>query len=129
MNYLSWISYIYQVDYVVKHKRDLSTYVRECNSLPLSMDFLVPQDDEDNNNDESDGSGSSVVDYDEPMSSGSENNNMMMMSMARIQPPMVRKKRSSGVCLCGRSASHDQDMATNINISRRKRIPHRSPLC
>lgn len=68
--------------------------------------------------------GSTIVDCDEPMSScsGSEN-----MSMACTE--IVRKKRS-GWNVCARSMNNKvshEDMASGM--SRRKGIPHRSPLC
>ncbi|DAD49779.1 TPA_asm: hypothetical protein HUJ06_032020 [Nelumbo nucifera] len=115
-----------KVDFVLKHKKNLSPYLRTCNSLQLSSDFLVPQDagDEEATNETP---RSTIVDSDEPMStsssgsSGSEN-----MSVACTD--FIRKKRS-GLYVCARSASKvsDEDMATSI--SRRKGIPHRSPLC
>ncbi|KGN60754.1 uncharacterized protein LOC101202757 [Cucumis sativus] len=114
-----------KVDFVLKHKRDLTSYLRPCNSLPLSMDFLVPQDvgDDEMTNETP---RSTIVDYDEPMSSSSGSENMSI-----AQPPIVRKKRS-GLCLCGRSSRKiisSEDIATSMSISRRKGIPHRSPLC
>lgn len=107
---------------MLKHKRDLSPYLRRCNSLQLSPDFFVPQDmgDEEMTNETPH---STIVDSDEPMSSSSESENT---SMACTE--IVRKKRS-GLYVCGRSANKvsDEDMATSM--SRRKGIPHRSPLC
>lgn len=105
---------------MLKHNKDLSPYLRACHSLQLSPDFLVPPDmGEDEMTNET--PHSTIVDSDEG-SSGSEN-----MSMARTE--IVRKKRS-GLYVCGRSASKvsEEDMATSM-ISRRKGIPHRSPLC
>lgn len=74
---------------------------------------------------------STVVDCDEPMSScsgssGSENN--MSMSCTDI----VRKRRSGWTTVCAKFMANsnkvsDEDMATSM--SRRKGIPHRSPLC
>lgn len=115
---------------MLKHMKDLSPYLRTCNSLQLGPDFLFPQDmgDDEMTNETPN---STIVDSDEPMSSwsgssGSEN----MMSMACTE--IVRKKRSGLNYVCARSASNykvsDEDMATSM-ISRRKGIPHRSPLC
>lgn len=126
---LTWMNFKFvidhQVEYLVQHKRDLASYLRPCHSLPLSMDFLVPQDmgDDEMTNETP---RSTVVDYDEPMSSSSGSENMSI-----AQTSIVRKKRS-GLCLCGRSVRKilsSEDMATSISISRRKGIPHRSPLC
>lgn len=126
-----------QVDYVLTLKRGLSPYLRKCDSLQLSPDFLVPlqseSDDQDMTSDQT--LHSTIVDCDDPMSysssSGSEN-----MSMAYTNgDQIVRKKRSElnySYVYCARSAhkvsDHGQDMASSI-ISRRKSIPHRSPLC
>ncbi|CAJ1944716.1 unnamed protein product [Sphenostylis stenocarpa] len=116
-----------KVDFVLKHYKDLSPYLRTCNSLQLSPDFLIPQEmgDEEMTR-------STVVDCDEPMSScsgssGSENN--MSMSCTEI----VRKRRSGWSTVCAKFMANssnkvsDEDMATSM--SRRKGIPHRSPLC
>ncbi|KAL2338458.1 hypothetical protein Fmac_012904 [Flemingia macrophylla] len=115
-----------KVDFVLKHYKDLSPYLRTCNSLQLSPDFLIPQE-----MGEEEMARSTVVDCDEPMSSssgssGSENN----MSMACTE--IVRKRRSGWSTVCAKFMANsnkvsDEDMATSM--SRRKGIPHRSPLC
>ncbi|KAG4970798.1 hypothetical protein AAZX31_13G149200 [Glycine max] len=116
-----------KVDFVLKHYKDLSPYLRTCNSLQLSPDFLIPQDmgDEEMTR-------STVVDCDEPMSSSSgsseSENNMSMMACTEI----VRKRRSGWSTVCAKFMANsnkvsDEDMATSM--SRRKGIPHRSPLC
>ncbi|XP_022755229.1 uncharacterized protein LOC111303319 isoform X2 [Durio zibethinus] len=115
-----------KVDFVLKHCKDLSPFLRTCNTLTLSPDFLVPQDMGDDEMTNNETPHSTIVDStDEPMSwsSGSSEN----MSMA-YSDQIVRKKRS-GLYLCGRSATKvsEEDMATSM--SRRKGIPHRSPLC
>lgn len=108
---------------MLKHYKDLTPYLRTCNSLQLSPDYLIPQDmgDEEMTN-------STVVDCDEPMSSSSGSENM---SMACTE--IVRKRRS-GWSVCAKFMTKtnsykvsDEDMATSM--SRRKGIPHRSPLC
>lgn len=112
---------------MLKHYKDLSPYLRTCNSLQLSPDFLIPQDmgDEEMTR-------STVVDCDEPMSSSSgsseSENNMSMMACTEI----VRKRRSGWSTVCAKFMANsnkvsDEDMA--ISMSRRKGIPHRSPLC
>ncbi|KAK7304735.1 hypothetical protein VNO77_42622 [Canavalia gladiata] len=104
-----------KVDFVVKHYKDLSPYLRRCNSLQLSPDFLIPQEMGD----------STIVDCDESMSSFCSGSDKMRMTCTEI----VRKKRS-GWNVCARSMTNkvsDEDMVTCI--SRRKGIPHRSPLC
>ncbi|THG15418.1 hypothetical protein TEA_027146 [Camellia sinensis var. sinensis] len=115
-----------KVDFVLKHYKDLSPFIRKCNTLQLSPDFFVPQDmgDDDMTNETPH---STIVDCDdEPMcwssgSSGSDNTSMACTGF-------VRKKRS-GLYVCGRSVNKvsEEDMATSM--SRRKSIPHRSPLC
>ncbi len=104
---------------MLKHYKDLSPYLRTCSSLQLSPDFLIPQDmgDEEMTR-------STVVD--EPMSSSSGSENI---SMACSE--IVRKRRS-GWTVCAKFMANsnkvsDEDMATSM--SRRKGIPHRSPLC
>ena len=70
---------------------------------------------------------STIVDYDEPMSSSSGSSGSENMTKACTE--IVRKKRS-GWNVCARLMANkvsDEDMATSM--SRRKGIPHRSPLC
>lgn len=116
---------------MLKHYKDLTPFLRTCNSLQLSPDFFIPQDMGDFDDTTNETPHSTIVDYDEPMSSscnsgssGSENMSMMCTH------EFVRKKRS-GLYVCGRSVNkashHEEDMATSM--SRRKGIPHRSPLC
>lgn len=115
---------------MLKHYKDLTPYLRTCNTLQLSPDFLIPQD---NMGDEEMSGRSTVVDCDEAMSSyssgssGSEN----MSSMACTEN-IVRKRRSGWTSMCAKFMANsnkvsDEDMATSM--SRRKGIPHRSPLC
>lgn len=113
------------MDFLLKHNKDLSPYLRTCHSLQLSPDFLVPPDmGEDEMTNET--PHSTIVDCDEPMSSSSGSSGSENMSMMCTE--IVRKKRS-GLYVCGRSASKvsEEDMATSM--SRRKGIPHRSPMC
>ena len=119
---------------MLKYKRDLSPYLRTCNSLQLSPDFLVPQDNMGDDDMTNETPHSTIVDSDEPMSSssGSSSGSENMMSMGCTE--IVRKKRSTGLSyVCARSAasykvSDHEDMATSM-ISRRKGVPHRSPMC
>ncbi|KAL6331446.1 hypothetical protein AAG906_011385 [Vitis piasezkii] len=114
-----------KVDFLLKHNKDLSPYLRTCHSLQLSPDFLVPPDmGEDEMTNET--PHSTIVDCDEPMSSSSGSSGSENMSMMCTE--IVRKKRSE-LYVCGRSASKvsEEDMATSM--SRRKGIPHRSPMC
>lgn len=104
---------------MLKHYKDLSPYLRTCKSLHLGPDFLIPQEMGDDET-----TRSTIVDFDEPMSSSSGSENM---SMACTE--IVRKRRS-GWNVCATSMSNKvshEDMVTSI--SRRKGIPHRSPLC
>lgn len=121
-----------QVDFVLKHYKDISPFLRRCTILQLGPDFFIPQDmtDYDTANETPH---STIVDNDEPWdssgSSGSEN--MMIMSTTNNFPctEFVRKKRSE-LYVCGRvtlNSYKNEDMATSMN--RRKGIPHRSPLC
>lgn len=126
---------------MVTLKRGLSPYLKKCETLQLSPDFLVPlqseSDDQDMTSDQT--LHSTIVDCDDPMSysssSGSENMSMSMSMAYTNRDQIVRKKRSGlnySYVYCSRSAhkvsDDDQDMSSNM-ISRRKSIPHRSPLC
>ena len=114
---------------MLKHYKDLSPYLRICNTLQLSPDYLIPQE----MGDELEMTRSTIVDCDDPMSSysgsssGSEN-----MSMPCTE--IVRKRRSGWTNMCAKFMANninkvsDEDMATSM-ISRRKGVPHRSPLC
>ncbi|CAL9057128.1 unnamed protein product [Musa banksii] len=112
-----------KVDYIARHKKDFSHYIRRCQSLQLSPDSIVPPDTEvGDDEDTNETTHSTVVEGDDPMrSSDSEDFNVPYLNF-------IRKKRS-GINLCSRSANKvdTEDMATNM--SRRKGIPHRSPLC
>ncbi|KAK9102095.1 hypothetical protein Sjap_019349 [Stephania japonica] len=117
-----------KVDFVLRHEKDLSPYLKTCKSLQLSPDFLIPQDNGDDVEMTNETPRSTVVDYNEPMmSSSSSSSGSDNMSVTCTE--MVRKK-PSGLFVCARSASRvsNEDMATSM-MSRRKRIPHRSPLC
>ena len=110
---------------MLKHYKDLSPFLRACKVLQLSPDFFIPQDygDDEMTNETPH---STIVDCDEPLSSSSGSSGSENMSFMCTE--FVRKKRS-GLYVCGRSATKitDEDMATSM--SRRKRVPHRSPLC
>ncbi|KAG9451408.1 hypothetical protein H6P81_011373 [Aristolochia fimbriata] len=119
-----------KVEFLLKHEEDLSGCLRTCKTLQLSPDFLAVHDqdmgDEDTNH-------STVVDEEEEeegpgSSSGSEMNLSLHCSSTT---GFVRKKRSGGPYVCARYSAtttiSDADMAAGM--SRRKGIPHRSPLC
>lgn len=130
---------------MLKHYKDLRRFLRTCNTLTLSPDFMIPQEimymEEEMTSNET--PHSTIVDCsddNQPImswssgsgSSGSEN----ISSVTCQNNNIVRKKRSStsttGFYVCGRSANYNkvsdhEDMATSM-ISRRKGIPHRSPL-
>ncbi|KAG6424200.1 hypothetical protein SASPL_114614 [Salvia splendens] len=115
-----------KVEFVLKHYYDLSQLLRVCKTLQLGPDFFIPQDigDDETTNETPH---STVEDSsDEPLSSssGSSGSHSMSFSYTRF----VRKKRS-GLYVCRRLGNkmRGEDMATSM--SRRKRVPHRSPLC
>ncbi|KAL6586224.1 hypothetical protein OROMI_002868 [Orobanche minor] len=121
-----------KVDYVLKHYKDLSPFLRVCKTLQLNPDFFIPQEDINDDNDETTNGtfNSTIVDSSGgPLSSfsGSSSGSEDMMSFSCTE--IVRKKRS-GLYFCGRLSSKitEEDMATSM-MSRRKRVPHRSPLC
>ncbi|KAB5551864.1 hypothetical protein DKX38_009175 [Salix brachista] len=116
-----------KVDYVLKHYRDLSPYLRRCNALTLGPDFFIPQDlADDEMTNETWTPHSTVVDSDEPLSWSSSSSGSENMSMATSE--IVRKKRS-GLYVCARSMNRVSDEDIASSMSRRKGIPHRSPLC
>ncbi|XP_073060215.1 protein RGF1 INDUCIBLE TRANSCRIPTION FACTOR 1-like [Primulina eburnea] len=100
-----------KVDYVLKHYKNLSPFLKVCKTLQLSPDFFIPQD-----------MGDDDTMY-TTLSSDSDSDNVSFSCTE-----LVRKKRS-GLYVCGRLSNEvtDEDMATSM--SRRKGIPHRSPLC
>ncbi|MQL70012.1 hypothetical protein Taro_002315, partial [Colocasia esculenta] len=117
-----------KVDFVLRQKKDLSPYLRTCDSLSLNPDFAVPhegRDDDGNDNT----THSTVVDNDEPMGSSDSEN---LSSAAPCTADFVRKKRS-GLYVCARSAggslSNVNSAEITANVNRRKGIPHRSPMC
>ncbi|KAF6147652.1 hypothetical protein GIB67_031643, partial [Kingdonia uniflora] len=109
-----------KVEFILKSRKDLSPYLRTCTSLQLGPDFLFPQDmgDDETTNETPH---STIVDSDEPMasSSGSENTSMACIDYVR------NKKKGFYVFARLATRSSEEDMTT----SRRKGIPHRSPLC
>ncbi|KAK4479503.1 hypothetical protein RD792_015019 [Penstemon davidsonii] len=120
-----------KVEYVLQHYKDLSPFMKVCKTLQLGPDFFIPQDiaDEETTNETT--AHSTIVDSSEngplSFSSGSSGSENMSFSCTEF----VRKKRS-GLYVCGRLANKineddHEDMATSM--SRRKGIPHRSPLC
>ncbi|KAG6421164.1 hypothetical protein SASPL_117713 [Salvia splendens] len=115
-----------KVEFVLKHYYDLSQLLRVCKTLQLGPDFFIPQDicDDETTNETPN---STVVDSsDEPLSSSSASSGSHNKSFSCTG--FVRKKRS-GLYVCRRLANKikGEDMATSMN--RRKRVPHRSPLC
>ncbi|XP_020265655.1 uncharacterized protein LOC109841178 isoform X1 [Asparagus officinalis] len=111
-----------KVDYLLRHKKDISPYLKTCESLQLSPDFFIPNDAYSGDDEANETTHSTIVEGDEPLgSSDSENFSMPCTGFTR--------KKRSGLYFFARSTSSvsDEDMATNM--SRRKGKPHRSPLC
>ncbi|XP_072970520.1 protein RGF1 INDUCIBLE TRANSCRIPTION FACTOR 1-like [Typha angustifolia] len=108
-----------KVDYLLRQRKDLNKYLRPCKRLQLSPDFFIPHDVDD---EAMETTHSTIIQGDEPMGSSDSEN----LSMPRTE--FVRKKRSE-LYLCARSASRVSDEDMSANMSRRKGIPHRSPLC
>ncbi|KAK1413992.1 hypothetical protein QVD17_29729 [Tagetes erecta] len=117
-----------KVDFVLKHYRDITPFLKICNSLQLGPDFFIPNDNGEYDHMKNKTHHSSITDFDDPVStcsgsSGSENMSMMCTEF-------VSRKKRSGLYTCGRSSNKvhsDEDMTSNM--SRRKSIPHRSPMC
>ncbi|PKU71135.1 hypothetical protein MA16_Dca021705 [Dendrobium catenatum] len=112
-----------KVDYILRHKKDLSPYLRRCKSLQLSPDFLIPQEAYGGDDEMNETTHSTIVEGHELMIS-SDSENLSLTPSAEI----TRKKRS-GLYLCARSASRISDEDPATTMSRRKGIPQRSPLC
>ncbi|XP_010541930.1 PREDICTED: uncharacterized protein LOC104815289 isoform X2 [Tarenaya hassleriana] len=118
-----------KVDFVLKRYKDLTPFLKPCHALTLGPDYIIPQDvgldDDEGDPDSSD----AAVDPMGPASWSSSDNNYPH------DKNIVRKKRS-GFYVCGKSAGNSykavsDDDVSDIStcISRRKGIPHRSPLC
>lgn len=115
------------MDFVLKHYRDLTPFLRVCTSLQLGPDFFIPNDsgDDDMTNETPH---STIVDSDDPMSSGSGSSGSSE-TMSMLCTGFIRKKRSV-LYTCERFSNKvlsEEDMATSM--SRRKGIPQRSPMC
>lgn len=115
------------MDFILENYQDFSPFLRTCNILQLGPDFFIPQ-----GMGNGDTSSDSMISDDQPMSSccyssvsgssGSENMSMFFTEF-------VRKKRSGVMYVCGRSANKVSEQDMVMNMSRRKGIPQRSPLC
>ncbi|KAE8711253.1 putative phosphatidylethanolamine n-methyltransferase [Hibiscus syriacus] len=92
-----------KVDFVLKHYKDLALFLRTCNTLTLSPDFLIPPD----MGDENETSHSTISDELQNWSSGSENFSTAMADNSDHNNPqyqnrhhqIVRKKRSGCICV------------------------------
>ncbi|XP_019183840.1 PREDICTED: uncharacterized protein LOC109178751 isoform X2 [Ipomoea nil] len=114
-----------KVDFVLKHYKDLSPFLRRCTTLQLSPDFFIPQDMADD-----DTANSTIVDCDEPWTSSSASSGGSD-NLSFACTDFVRKKRSTSLYVCRRTDYKiitEEDMASSMS-TRRKGIPHRSPLC
>ncbi|KAL7134599.1 hypothetical protein ABFS83_11G038100 [Erythranthe nasuta] len=118
-----------KVEFVLKHYKEITPFLKVCNTLQLSPDFFIPQDigDEETTNNNNNSPHSTIVD--EPLTSSSSSDNMSFSCTE-----FVRKKRS-GLYVCGRLANYkinsssEEDDLMATSMSRRKGVPHRSPLC
>ncbi|KAF6166917.1 hypothetical protein GIB67_020146 [Kingdonia uniflora] len=116
-----------KVDFLLKHTKDLSPYIKTCKILQLGPDFLVPHETRNDATSNDTTTHSTIVDsWDDQTSSsssGSENSDFPCTGF-------VRKKRS-GLFVCSRIASRvvSKEDIMGTSMSRRKGTPHRSPLC
>ncbi|ONK78918.1 uncharacterized protein A4U43_C01F990 [Asparagus officinalis] len=112
-----------KVDYLLRHDEDISPYLRTCESLQLGPDFFIPNDVYCSGDDDAvETTHSTVVEGDEPSGSSDSEN----FSMPRT---VFTREKGSGLYFCARSASGASDEKVVANMSRRKGVPHRSPLC
>ncbi|CAN6459366.1 unnamed protein product [Victoria cruziana] len=115
-----------KVDFVLKQKKDLSPYLRTCETLQLSPDFLIPHEVGDDQLDMQ--TSNCAEDSDELMGSSSVSSGCETATASCTPATEFVRKKRSGLFVCARSANvTSEDMATSL--SRRKGIPHRSPLC
>ncbi|XP_071724426.1 protein RGF1 INDUCIBLE TRANSCRIPTION FACTOR 1-like [Rutidosis leptorrhynchoides] len=129
-----------KVDFLLKHYKDLSPFLKKCKTLTLGPDFLFPQEMIGSSGDEEmtdESPNSTIVNSTEEQmswssdSSGTLENYMMSPIACTV---IVRKRRSALIYNKDdiTSSDHDsniiEDMATSMS-NRRKGIPQRSPLC
>ncbi|GAB2216153.1 hypothetical protein Droror1_Dr00023922 [Drosera rotundifolia] len=124
-----------KVDFVIKYNKDLTPYLRACDTLQLGPDFIYPQDMIIGSRNDMTPNfelchSTTNFDSDETMSSSSGSSGCTE-STSMVSSEIVKKKRT-GYFPCERMSSYkfsisDDDMASSMN--RRKSIPHRSPLC
>ncbi|KAM7263810.1 hypothetical protein ACFE04_001493 [Oxalis oulophora] len=130
-----------KVDFVLKHYKDLSPFLKKCKILTLGPDFLFPVQDMMGGSEEettNETLNSTIVDGEDPMSwssgsssGSSENYNMIISPIACTE--IVRKRRSALYYhpdqVKVKVTSSDDEMASSIMNNRRKGTPHRSPFC
>ncbi|CAL9089414.1 unnamed protein product, partial [Musa acuminata var. zebrina] len=107
-----------KVEYVLRQKQDLSPYLRRCKTLQLSPDYIVPHDvDEETTH-------STIVEGDEH--TASSDSERLSLPCTRFQ---IMNRKASWPCISATSPAAASDVHTSRNMSRRKGVPHRSPLC
>ncbi|WOL13524.1 hypothetical protein Cni_G22294 [Canna indica] len=110
-----------KVEYVLRKKKDISPYLRGCKSLQLSPDLQIPHEDDETTH-------STVVEGDEPNGPSDSDENMSLPCTKAIH-----MKRSESYVWAGSAGrirtTREELMAAASMNSRRKSIPHRSPLC
>lgn len=106
------------MEYVLRQKQDLSPYLRRCKTLQLSPDYIIPHDvDEETTH-------STIVEGDEH--TGSSDSERLSLPCTRFQ---IMNRKASWPCISATSPAAASDVHTGRNMSRRKGVPHRSPLC
>ncbi|WOK92631.1 hypothetical protein Cni_G01322 [Canna indica] len=121
-----------KVDYLLRKKKDLSPYLRRCKTLQLSPDYFVPQADDDELN--FDTTQSTIVEGDEHLNGSSDDSEKLTMSCT--ESTINRKGTNSwpyisintARSITKNSTASGVQMSAS-NISRRKGVPQRSPLC
>ncbi|CAN4113110.1 unnamed protein product [Withania somnifera] len=115
-----------KVDFVLKQYKDICPFLRRCTTLQLGPDLFIPQDTGEDDTT----AHSTIVDSDEPWGSSTSGSSESENKSTNNFPctEFVRKKRS-GLYVCGTITFNHEDMASSMSMSRRKGIPHRSPLC
>lgn len=106
------------MEYVLRQKQDLSPYLRRCKTLQLSPDYIIPHDvDEETTH-------STIVEGDEH--TASSDSERLSLPCTRFQ---IMNRKASWPCISATSPAAASDVHASRNMSRRKGVPHRSPLC
>lgn len=106
---------------MLSKEKDLSTYIRRCESLHLGPDFFIPQEAYNGDEELNETTHSTLVEGDETMASSDSENLSVLLSSE-----ITHRKRSGPHS--SKPVSRMANEELTANMSRRKGIPKRSPL-